>query len=219
MSANLLPFVAGFLLAFTPFSSAHPQAGNQSDASIQATASAADIRVENWTPPQHGWLYVLDPKPGGGAGGGAIWLVDPEAGKVVGRLHTGDNPDFALSPDGSRLYVASAVDADSSKLAVIDTARGEVLKSGMVTGRLGYDGIPPFLTMAVSGDGLVLRILIDAPKSPDKEFRFCSPPSIRGRGNFYRGSCTWEIVGQDDSSLSQRRIASIFSVREPTESA
>ncbi len=169
MSANLLPFVAGFLLAFTPFSSAHPQAGNQSDAPTQATASAADIRVENWTPPQHGWLYVLDPKPGGGAAGGAIWLVDPEAGKVVGRLHTGDNPDFALSPDGSRLYVASAVDADSSKLAVIDTARGEVLKSGMVTGRLGYDGIPPFSTMAVSGDGLVLRILIDAPKSPDKD--------------------------------------------------
>ena len=96
-------------------------------------------------------------------------MVDPRTGKVMGRIRTGNNPDFALSPDGSRLYVASATDGDSSELAVIDTAQGAVLKSGMVGGRAVTNGLPPFSTMAVSGDGLALRILIDAPKSPDHD--------------------------------------------------
>jgi|SRR5580692_7388042 hypothetical protein len=55
--------------------------------------------------------------------------------------------------------------SDSSELAVIDTAQGVVLKGGMVGGRAVTDGLPPFSTMAVSGDGLALRILIDDPKS------------------------------------------------------
>jgi hypothetical protein len=37
-----------------------------------ATADASQqrtIEVENWTRPQSGWLYVLDPKPDSGSGG------------------------------------------------------------------------------------------------------------------------------------------------------
>jgi hypothetical protein len=135
------------------------------DASAQS-----NIEVENWTRPQPGWLYVLDPKPESGWSGGRIWLVDPETGEVMGSIRTGDNADFALSPDGSRLYVASVIEGDSSEMAVIDTVEGVVLKSGTVGGRAVAEGLlPPFSTMAVSGDGLALRILIDTPQEPDKD--------------------------------------------------
>ncbi len=172
MKAKLLTSVACVLfVSFAPSSAARTiQADGQTSAPAQADAAGhSNIQIENWVQPQRGWLYVLDPRPDAGAAGGSVWLVDPEAGKVMGRVRTGANPDFALSPDGSRLYVASVVDENSSELGVIDTARGELLKSGMVNGRLGYDTIPPFSTMAVSGDGLALRILIDAPKSPEED--------------------------------------------------
>jgi len=137
----------------------------QTSAATQGNSSGASkIDVENWAKPETGWLYVLDPKPDDGGPGGRVWLIDPETAKVRGSIRTGDHADFALSPDGSRLYVASAADADSSELAVIDTAQGVVLKSGAVGGRAVTDALQPFSTMAVSGDGLALRILIDDPK-------------------------------------------------------
>ena len=112
---------------------------------------------------------MLDPKSDTGAPGGRIWLVDPETGKVMGDIRTGDNPDFALSPDGSRLYVASITDGDSSELAVIDTAQGVVLQRATIEDREVANVLPPFSAMAVSGDGLALRILLDTPKSADAD--------------------------------------------------
>ena len=53
-----------------------------------------------------------------GGSGGRVLLVDAETAKVMGGIRTGDNADFALSPDGSRLYVASITEGDSSELAV-----------------------------------------------------------------------------------------------------
>ena len=142
---------------------------DQDSAPQKAEAPApSKTQVESWTKPQPGWLYILDPEPGAGRTGGRVWLIEPENGKVMGSIATGTMADFALSPDGSRLYVASAVDGDASELAVIDTAQGVVLKSGIVNSRAMTDGLPPFSTMAVSGDGLAVRILIDAPK-PDKD--------------------------------------------------
>lgn len=175
MRANLLTSVL-FLFCFSfalSFSARPARAGapvGQMSTPTQTDASGhSNIEVDNWVKPQPGWLYVLDPKPDTAGPGGRVWLVDPETAKVMGSVRTGDNADFALSPDGSRLYLASVVDRDSSELAVIDTAQGVVLKSGMVGGRAVTDGLPPFSTMAVSGDGLALRILIDAPKSPDAD--------------------------------------------------
>jgi hypothetical protein len=136
-----------------------------------ARADAPDhwnIQIENWTKPQPGWLYVLDPKPEAG-GPGRVWLLDPESGKAMGSIRTSDHADFALSADGSRLYVASSAEGDSSELAVIDTAGGVILKSGSVGGRAVSDGLPPFSTMAVSGDGLALRILIVTAKPADAD--------------------------------------------------
>jgi hypothetical protein len=171
MKANLGRFLfflfsLSFLLGFVTRPATAGAPAGQTSAPTQARPSApSNIEIETWNRPEPGWLYVLDPKADAGGPGGRVWLIDPETETVMGSIRTGNSPDFALSPDGSRLYVASVMDTDSSELAVIDTAQGVVLKSGMVVGRAVTDGLPPFSTMAVSGDGLALRILIDDPKS------------------------------------------------------
>jgi hypothetical protein len=175
MKPNLLPSLfcllsLSFALVFTtlPAQDAAPPA--QANASTLNTASPnPTIEIENWAKPERGWLYVLDPKPNAGAPGGRVWLIDPESAKVMGSIRTGDNPDFALSPDGSRLYVASITEGDSSELAVIDTTQGVVLQHAIVEDREVGSVLPAFSTMAVSGDGLALRILIDTPKSADAD--------------------------------------------------
>ncbi|HXY78950.1 MAG TPA: hypothetical protein VEH47_09060 [Candidatus Acidoferrales bacterium] len=175
MKTNLLRFVSCLLSMFFLAGFACPaQEGSsvgQATAPTQTNApERSNIAVENWVQPQRGWLYVLDPKPEAGGPGGRVRLVDPATGKVMGSIRTGDGADFALSPDGSRLYVASVTEGDSSELAVIDTAQGAVLKSGAVNGRAVTEGLlPPFSTMAVSGDGLALRILIATREAPDKD--------------------------------------------------
>jgi len=128
-----------------------------------------NIAVEDWTKPERGWLYVLDPKPDGGGPGWRIRLLDPESGKTKGSIRTGESADFALLPDGSRLYVASFIEGDLSELAVIDTAKGTVLQRATIEYREMGSTLPAFPTMAVSGDGLALRILIDAPKQDDPD--------------------------------------------------
>jgi DNA-binding beta-propeller fold protein YncE len=175
MRANLLPSVFCLLTASCAlgFAARPAWAGAPADQISAPTQSRAsqdsNIQVENWAKPKPGWLYVLDPKPDTSGPGGRVWLVDPETTKVMGSIRTGDNADFALSPDGSRLYVASITDGDSSELAVIDTAQGMVLGRGSIEDREVANVIPSFSTMAVSGDGLALRILIDAPKSSDAD--------------------------------------------------
>jgi DNA-binding beta-propeller fold protein YncE len=171
MSANLLSSLLCLLsVPFTLCFAARPaQAGasaSQTSAPSQSNASAdSNIVIDNWVKPEPGWLYVLDPKPDAGGAGGRVWLVDPEAAKVMGSIRTGDNADFALSPDGSRLYVASITEGDSSELAAIDTAQGTILQRGLIEDREVANVLPAFSTMAVSGDGLALRILLDTPKS------------------------------------------------------
>ena len=175
MKPSLLPFLFCLLavsssLGLTPRRARAGAPVGQNSAPTQTNASAdAKIEVQNWARPEPGWLYVLDPKPDAGGPGGRVWLVDPETAKVMGSIRTGENPDFALSPDGSRLYVASITEGDSSELAVIDTAQGAVLQRGTIEDREVANVIPSFSAMAVSGDGLVLRILLDTPKSADAD--------------------------------------------------
>ena len=173
MKANLRAseFFLVCLSFVLPFAVRPAQSRAQSGgAPAQADASPrSNIEIEKWTKPERGWLYVLDPKPEAGGPGGRIWLVDPETAKLMGSIHTGDHADLALSPDGSRLYIASVTDGDMSELAVIDTAAGTVVETTTVQDRALTGGLPPFSTMAVSRDGLALRILIDAPKSADAD--------------------------------------------------
>jgi hypothetical protein len=173
MKANLLSLFCLLSVSFALCFAAHPNLAVQTgptSAPTQTDASAdSNIKLENWAKPQSGWLYVLDPKPEAVGPGGRIWLLDPQTAKVMGSIRTGDNADFALSPDGSRLYVASIIEGDSSELAVIDTAQGAVLQRGSVEDREVANVLPSFSAMAVSGDGLVLRVLIDTPKSADAD--------------------------------------------------
>jgi DNA-binding beta-propeller fold protein YncE len=173
MKANLLLSLSFLLLVsismcFAARAARARQRGGQANPATQSDApSGGHIEVENWAKPEPGWLYVLDPKPAAGEPGGRVWLVDPKAAKVMGSIRTGDGADFALSPDGSTLYVASLTGGDSSELAVIDTAEGVVLERGDIDGRAVTDALPPYSTMAVSGDGLTLRILVLAAESAD----------------------------------------------------
>jgi hypothetical protein len=145
---------------------AHESQSNEAQSEVQTTETQnnkarvnapqtnasedSKIQVESWAKPKPGWLFVLDPKPDAGGSGGRVWLVDPETGKVMGSIRTGDNADFALAPDGSRLYVASITEGDSSELAVIDTAQGAILKRDMIDDREVGNALPAFSTMAVS---------------------------------------------------------------------
>ncbi len=148
---------------------ASPNRSPQTNAGRTDASGDSNIQVESWVKPKPGWLYVLDPAPDAGGPGGHIWLVDPETAKVMGNIRAGDNTDFALSPDGSRLYIASITEGDSSELAVIDTAQGKVSQRGEIEDREVGNALPAFSTMAVSGDGLVLRILMNTPKSADAD--------------------------------------------------
>jgi hypothetical protein len=175
MKANPLPSLfcllsVSFALGFAarPARAGEP-VGQTSAPTATGAAGNSNIEIDNWAKPKPGWLYVLDFKPDAGGPGGRVWLVDPETGKVMASIRTGDNADFALSPDGTRLYVASVTEGDTSELAVIDTAQGVVLDRRTIEDREVANVLPSFSAMAVSGDGLALRILLDTPKSSDAD--------------------------------------------------
>jgi hypothetical protein len=170
MKANFLMSLSRFLLLPLAVALIIQTAHAGSDAPKQAAASeASHIKVDSWVRPQSGWLYVIDPRPDSSGPGERIWLVDPETSKVMGSIQTGSNADFALLPDGGRLFVASIIDRDTSELAVIDTEKGVVLQRTTIEDREVGDVLPSFSMMAVSGDGLALRILRDTPESEDRD--------------------------------------------------
>jgi DNA-binding beta-propeller fold protein YncE len=154
---------------------------------LEQDSGKVPIEIENWTKPKAGWLYVLDPRLDSGGRGGRIYLVDPETAKVMGNIDAGGNADFALSPDGSYLYVASVESGDSSELAVIDTADGMITERATVKDRVVFDGLPPFSTMAVSSDGLALRILIDTTTASSDADSFLLATFDTQTGNFLYG--------------------------------
>lgn len=141
MMQNRLPSLVSYLLSailvlsFTGATVLAEQPRQKSESAQAEPPEHWNIQIENWTKPQPGWLYILDPKPDTNSSGGRVWLLDPDSSKAMGSIRTGDHADFALSPDGSRLYVASSTEGDSGELAVIDTAEGVILKSGSVGGR------------------------------------------------------------------------------------
>jgi hypothetical protein len=134
------------------------------------SSEASRVTVDGWTKPQPGWLYVLDPRSESDHPGSRIWLLDPETEKVMGSVRAGYDTDFALSPDGSQLYVVSG-ERESGEVAVIDTASGKVLHipfPDRVLYKPWYEGLPPFSGISVSSDGRALRILGHHVFSPEK---------------------------------------------------
>lgn len=141
--------------------------------------------VEKWVRPRPGWLYVLDSRSGPHS---RIWLLDPERSKVMGSVRAGYDPDFCLSPDGTRLYIASG-ERESGELTVIDTVTGDhrhIPFNDRVLYKPWYEGLPPFSDMAVSSDGLAVLI---------PRYRVVSPGRIESR--------LWVFDAQGKSLLSK----------------
>ena len=136
----------------------------------RTAASTSEIVVDNWTKPLPGWLYVLDPRSDPSSPGSRVWLLDPETAMIRGSVRTGYDPDCALSPDGSRLFIASG-ERESGELAVMDTATGNIHHipyPDRVLYRPWYDGLPPFSPMAMTPDGRSLWISGQHLCSPDR---------------------------------------------------
>ena len=133
-------------------------------------APTSEIVVDKWKKPPPGWLYVLDPRSDPASPGSRVWLVDPERSTIMGSVRTGYESDFALSPDGSRLYIASG-ERESGELAVMDTATGNIRHipfPDRVLYNPWYHGLPPFSGMALTPDGRALWISGWHVFSPDR---------------------------------------------------
>ena len=130
--------------------------------------TAPKTALESWTKPRSGWLFVLDPQPE--SLGSRIWLFDPGTASVMGSLRTGYQPDIALSPDGSRLYIVSG-EREGGEVAVVNTADGsirEISFPGRVLYTPWYQTLPPFNSIALSSDGKALRILQQSSFPPER---------------------------------------------------
>jgi hypothetical protein len=145
---------------------ASAEASGSQNPKVSETSEAA---TSGWTKPKRGWLYVLDPRSEPDHPGSRVWLVDPKSAKVKGSIHAGSDPDFALSPDGTRLYIASG-ERESGELAAIDTATGDVKRfpfPDRILYKPWYQALPPYSRMVVASDGAV-RILVHSLFSPEK---------------------------------------------------
>jgi len=92
-------------------------------------ASLASGQHPTWSGrPNSGWLYVIDSKRNSPES--AVLVVDSGKERVVAALSSGFQPDIAVSPDGSRLYLSYSDGRNPAegKLQVIDTSTGAVLK-------------------------------------------------------------------------------------------
>ena len=127
---------------------------------MTSSYSAPAKPSNGWSKPESGWLYVLDPEVGEDMS--VVWLVDPGEG-VKGRLQSGYAPFFALSPDGTRLYVSSRPPAppgsgvNSDELWAIDTASGVLLQRVKLSDRVTYT-LPAPGGLAVSPDGRYVHV-------------------------------------------------------------
>src|SRR5437879_4665479 len=101
----VLGWAAGPMVKTAVFSTFGMNPSASDRLSTQGITAAPDPTLP-WTKPKSGWLWVLDVHPAGGH----VLLVDPKTQTVPARIVTGPYPDIALSPDGSRLYVATAHD-------------------------------------------------------------------------------------------------------------
>jgi hypothetical protein len=105
---------------------------------VAGVATAVHLARTDSPPPAHRgekvgpythWLYVLDPT-NRGYRSSAVLALDPESREVVRRFPAGYDPQMALSPDGSRVFVVSTLmpEGTNSYREVIDefdTSAGE----------------------------------------------------------------------------------------------
>ncbi|MGA9505590.1 MAG: hypothetical protein WBV31_14220, partial [Terriglobales bacterium] len=105
-------------------------------------------------------LYIVDSDRGSSDSHERLFAVDPERKAIVRTYATGSHPDIALSPDGTRLYVASESrvpegpeGAGAGRLDVVDTETGATLASVANPHRWVAMGPLYGSEMALSADG------------------------------------------------------------------
>lgn len=127
-----------------------------------------DLARSDESPPAE-TLYVLDPN--GESHTGRIVQVDTGSHRVERSFATGYDPAMAVSPDGSRLFIASAQQngkgALRDVLTVVDAATGAVMTKTAVEDRWEGVGVTLHPTMATSPDGRLLYVLQGQLTGPD----------------------------------------------------
>lgn len=108
----------------------------------------------------HQLLYIVDSDRGSLDSHERLFAVDPELKEIVKNYPTGAHPAIALSPDGTRLYVASESrvpegpeGAGAGRLDVVDTATGATVASVADPHRWIAMGPLYGSEMALSADG------------------------------------------------------------------
>jgi YVTN family beta-propeller protein len=125
-------------------------------------ASLSICFAQQWTPPQAGWVYVLDV---GTAKGGQVLLVDPTSGRVKGTIQTGYHPNFGFCSDGARLYISDGPQS-AGNLSIYDTQTGRAVRRVLLTDRAVYTVRPTLPSVACSADGKWIFIQIMKTLSP-----------------------------------------------------
>ena len=131
-----------------------------------------------------GWLYVVDTLDGSYKS--EILLVDPTVGEIVKSYSAGYRPDIILSPDGSRLYVASQRVNPSTQLLegilqTYDTVSGALIGTAPNPDML-VSTLPIYKTkMAMSPSGRYLYMLKDHNTDETTDFYVSAFDTQRGR--------------------------------------
>jgi len=117
-------------------------------------------------------LYIVDSDRGSFDSHERLFALDPGRKQIVRNYATGARPDIALSPDGTRLYVAGESripegpeGAGAGRLDVIDTATGAMVASVADPNRWIAMGPLYGSEMALSADGHWLYVYKVAPGS------------------------------------------------------
>ena len=121
---------------------------------LVASSQAQDASLPNY-------LYITDTADPF-ADNGRIILLDVAQGKVIKVFPAGGDPDFALSPDGSRLYADGFLTAADGRrgpwLSIYETSSGRLLQEDCPTrGFTAYAaGLRPGMDMSPSGRWLYM---------------------------------------------------------------
>src|ERR1039458_1366247 len=127
----------------------------------------------------HQLLYIVDSDRSSSDSHERLFAVDPERKEIVKTYPTGMHPDIALSPDGTRLYVASESrvpegpeGAGAGRLDVVDTATGATVASVADPQRWVVMGPLYGSEIALSADGHWLYVykLMPGPEHTVSEF-------------------------------------------------
>lgn len=103
-----------------------------------------------WVPPKTGFFWILDSDQLFRSS--KILLVDPSTRMIVSSLDTGYQADFALTPDGRYLYVASGPPRTGT-LSAINTQTGQTEASTDLADRIMLTGWRRVPSITTSQDG------------------------------------------------------------------